>query len=199
MVQLLRDTASLPAGHHLGIGIDENTALVVTGAWSSRIGTVMGERSISFFDISVAQGLADTIEGVIYSRLSWGDVVDLSTLRFTPAPFKTSMAGREVFNTPRSSRNIFSDVSFEFDLVTESLFKSKASTNFGVTFETRPKQFEVLIGKSWGDLNQFSVLFKKSNTLLGSFPNATGYDGYNRETGEYVFSFFGAWLNISPK
>lgn len=101
-------TASLRA-----FAIDENTALVVTGPWSARTASVIGQRGVLILDTSAAalNPSADVrISRVRATRISEGDSLDLSTLALTPADFKTSMSGRETDDPPKTSKNVFAEV-----------------------------------------------------------------------------------------
>ncbi len=72
-----------------GIGVDENTALVVRGG---RRATVIGYKGVLIMDASAAES-DDDVEGfnvsnVVLSYLDRGDAIDLKTLEVTPAPEK---------------------------------------------------------------------------------------------------------------
>jgi cyanophycinase len=72
-----------------GLGVDENTALVVR---RGRHATVIGYKGVLIMDASKARVDEDTegfnVEGVTLSYLDRGDAIDLATLRVTPAPEK---------------------------------------------------------------------------------------------------------------
>ena len=101
-------TASLRA-----FAIDENTALVVTGPWSGRTASVIGQRGVLVLDTSAAALYPSTdvrISRVRAMRISEGDSLDLSTLALIPANFKASMSGRETDDKPKTSTNVFAEV-----------------------------------------------------------------------------------------
>lgn len=180
-VRLLMDTSSLPLGFNRGFGMDENTALVVTGDWSNRIGTAIGERGVLVFDASLAY-LDDTnnILGVSCSRLSDGDVISLSTLEISPASFKVRMEFEDNGSEPLTSDDIFREGAFEFDKITRSLLESNSTSTYGKTLQRNP-QFKVSVSKEWG---------KK-----GSKP-AVGFGGVNPNTNAYAFSYIGMKMDI---
>ena len=108
--RLMADTMQYPRGSLFAFGIDENTALVVTGPWAGqsqgqglgqgghRTGEVLGESGVTLFDMTRAEveggeeGGEWRATGVRVSHLTRGDVVDLQSYQVTPAPFKTPLA-----------------------------------------------------------------------------------------------------------
>jgi len=72
-----------------GIGVDENTALVVQ---HGRHATVIGYKGVLIIDASAAETDAEeesfNVSDVVLSYLDRGDAIDLRTLRVTPAPEK---------------------------------------------------------------------------------------------------------------
>lgn len=183
LVQLLSDTSSLPTGHNRAFGIDENTALVVTGPWGHRVGTVIGERGVVVFDVASAVLSSGDIQGVWSARLSEGDVIDLATLSVTFAAFKKSMAGREADIEPESSHDIFRDDAFEVDRIAKSLFESTARSTSGHTAQSNPR-FVVDLNKEWKGADGSVVL------------TAVAADGVNPATGIYAFSYSGIQLDF---
>ena len=109
----MADTMQYPRGSQFSFGIDENTALVVTGSWlpqrqgeeqsqGGRSGEVLGESGVTLFDMTQAEvelegeGEGEGREvwraaGVLVSHLTRGDVVDLQSYRVMPAPFKSPL------------------------------------------------------------------------------------------------------------
>ena len=94
----MADTVAYPAGSQHSFGIDENTALVVTGPWAGgRVGEVLGQAGVTLFDMTRAeagqgQGGGWSMSGLSVSHLSRGDSLDLHTYEVTPAAFKTPLA-----------------------------------------------------------------------------------------------------------
>ena len=101
---LMADTVNYPHGSQYSFGIDENTALVVTGAWhGGRSGEVIGESGVTLFDMTVAttngQGCEEgtwRLSGLRVSHLTRGDKMDLQSYHVTPAEFKKPLAVREI-------------------------------------------------------------------------------------------------------
>lgn len=126
-----------------GFGIDENTALVVTGAIDARVGRVIGERSVVFFDATKASSSSTgqfqrSITNVQASRLTHEDTIDLSTYQVSFASFKSTLdlSDGDLYH----SEDIFeSDATFEFDLTVDSLLQSNTlSTSYGDSKERFP-------------------------------------------------------------
>ncbi len=190
VIQMLVDTAAFPSGYHRAFGVDENTALVVTGDWNHRVGTVIGERGMLVMDVSFASkspaksGDHFDINGVWLARLSEGDVIDLNSLRVVPAAFKTSLSGRETSEPAAQSKDIFAENIFEFDRVTQSLVTSKDIVTSGTTLQTKPLQFQVDIGKVW------------PAGVNGPKRQAEAFDGVDPATGVYAFTYVGLWADI---
>ena len=203
MIELLVDTFSYPSGDTRAFGIDENTAMVVSGPWGGRQGKVLGERGVLIMDISTAS-IEDSvnsdkstkresvsmfhtrIDGVSISRMSSGDLIDLSTLVITPAEYKRPMTDRESDHPVKISEDIFSDSTFQFDLIAQSLFSSTATMTYGLTVETKPAQLIVSIGKYWNASTSLSQL------------RASGFDGIDPDSGIYAYSYVNMWLSIAP-
>lgn len=184
MIRLLADSLSFPTGSPVAFGIDENTALVVTGKGEYRTGKVIGQRGVVLMDISSANisqiNGQWAIENVLVSHLTSGDTIRLPTLEVTPAAFKVSLAGRETSKHASSSRDIFAseetnspDV-FQFNEVAESLFNSHDTTTKGYTAEQRPL---------------YVVKMSKS-------AESVGMDGADPATGLYWFSYYKMQVNI---
>jgi cyanophycinase len=54
LLRLLADSSAYPLGSLRAFGVDENTALVVTGPWNKRSGTVIGQRGVMLMDTTYA-------------------------------------------------------------------------------------------------------------------------------------------------
>jgi cyanophycinase-like exopeptidase len=110
----MADTVAYPAGSQYCFGIDENTALVVTGPWKGgRTGEVIGQSGVTLFDMTQAavtmtsesgshssasdasEGGAWGMVGLVVSHLTRGDTLDLQSYEVSPAPFKTPLAVSE--------------------------------------------------------------------------------------------------------
>jgi cyanophycinase len=183
MLELMIDTRSTPVGSTRAFGIDENTAMVVTGPFSARKADIIGERGVLVLDISRASVAAEAkaISGVVFHRLSVGDSIDLNSLAVTPAADKQAMAGRETSDVAKTSSNVFAYDTFELDAIAQSLLSSRATATYGVTKETKP-QFKVTLSKTRdGDAS-----------LL-----AKGYDGVHPTYGTYTYTYTDMSVSIT--
>lgn len=145
LVQLLVDSASYSHGTNRAFGVDENTALVITGDWSQRRGSVIGQRGVWMFDSSYSTTTASTVttdgestnsvKGIIFSRLSVNDVLDFNTFQVYPANYKKVMSDDKSVET---SSNIFGADVFEMDRILTSLLLSQSNSTYGTSAETSP-------------------------------------------------------------
>lgn len=184
LLRLLSDSVSLPSGNIRAFGVDENTALVVTGPWSGRTGKIIGERGVMIFDIASSTIIKDSswsIADVEVSHLTRGDTIDLLAFSKHPADYKTSLRGRESNEHAEISENIFQHDTFEFNKVATSLFNSLDYETYGETLQNNPK-FVVAMSKVWDDSRQ-----------------CEGYDGTDPDTGIYSISYIGMRVSISAK
>jgi cyanophycinase len=192
MIELMVDTHSNPVGSTRAFGIDENTAVVVTGPFGQRVAKVIGERGVLVLDTASATvtGPASSPDRLISNirahRISVGDVIDLNTLSVTVASFKEAMAGKESAEVAVTSTNVFEEGTFEFDSITQSLFASKATSTFGVTKETQP-QIKVTVSKSWNDDDV------KGGRL------AQAFDGSHPGTNAYCYTYTDLNIRISAE
>lgn len=223
LVELLVDSRGLTTGHHRAIGIDENTALVVTGDWSQRRAAVIGQRGVWLFDISEARrvnadkssssssssvgrlllseelsGLSggfNPIEGVRLSRLSDGDRLDLDSFLVHHASYKTDIVPSYDV-AAASSEDIFREDTFEFDKLLLSLLQSMARSTFGVTKQTNP-QLSIRLQKDdreeEEDGDEEDSEEKEKSSSSGS---SHGYGGINPTTGLYAYSFDGVLMSV---
>jgi cyanophycinase len=201
LVELLVDSRGLTTGHHRAIGIDENTALVVTGDWTQRRAAVIGQRGVWLFDTSAARRVSaaaatdkssssvgrlllglgfDPIEGVRLSRLSDGDRLDLGSFSLHHASYKTAIIPSNDVSVD-SSEDIFREDTFEFDKLLLSLLQSMAQSTFGVTKQTNP---------------QLSIRLQKEEGESGSSHSSRGYGGINPTTGLYAYSFESVFMSV---
>lgn len=136
MIALLRDL-SLKYNIYKGVGVDENTALVVEGT----VGLILGANGASFFDARNSKTPSDkSIENVRFTFLESGDKIDLNTLQvLSYKSTKKNLSGNERFDYPFSTTyDIFSSPDNvkdgsrkypdEFKLVAQDLFDSGKST-----------------------------------------------------------------------
>jgi len=94
LIRLMADTVNYPHGSQHAFGIDENTALVVEGAWNGgRAGEVIGESGVTMFDLTDAEQTSNAegswrLWGLRVSHLTSGDRLNLQSYVVTPATFK---------------------------------------------------------------------------------------------------------------
>ncbi|WP_255454969.1 cyanophycinase [Parasphingopyxis sp. CP4] len=91
--RLARATARQPGPARLGIGIDEDTALLVN--LFERRGTVIGRGAVTVLDARDAVVSADAITGIRLSRLHDGDRIGLNSFEVTPSDTRLSVADRD--------------------------------------------------------------------------------------------------------
>jgi len=188
LVRLIADTRSSPRGVQYGIGIDEDTALVITDADTAQaVGEVIGIAGVNIIDLSRA--FVDPgsplfrILNVHGHYLTQGDRINLRTLAVTfDTTWKWNLEGEEMYNNALTSNNIFGghilgrDHS-EFVRVSTSLFDSRLDfTTTGATVENNPR---------------FQVTFTQDPEL------STGYGGYSPVTGLWEISYSNLLININ--
>jgi cyanophycinase len=109
----------LAEGLPLGLGVEENSAVLVRGSGDAQEAEVLGSRGVLVVDVRQARRLAaDGPFHVQGARLSWleaGDRVNLSSGRITPAPAKA--AGRRVAPPPPGFRPYWRGPAFFADLL----------------------------------------------------------------------------------
>jgi cyanophycinase len=200
LVSLAMDTMSHPLSSVYAFGVDENTALVITGAWGNRQGTVIGERGVFIANLAKASLIRQEEESeyhdILISRLSTGDVLSFSgsssstsvgssygSIEF--ASFKSSLANREQNVSPVSSNNIFGEYLFEFDTLLQSFVTSTASSASGFSKEQSP---ELMV--------EFQKVKAAENDEVGCSSQA--YDGTDPSTGKYEWSYACLKMKIVP-
>mmetsp|Transcript_31908 Transcript_31908/g.45932 ORF Transcript_31908/g.45932 Transcript_31908/m.45932 type:complete len:432 (-) Transcript_31908:363-1658(-) len=195
MIRLMTDSRTLPTGSLRAFGVDENTALVVTGPWLQRSASVIGERGVLMLDATDAEqplstssynnnnNIVPALVKLRATRLSVGDSLDLSSWQLTPASFKVAMAGRETPLPPATSQDVFAEGSFEFDSLTRSLLLSTSQSTQGVSKETSPQ----------------AVLTVSKAPASGAANTAQGFDGINPTTGLYAYTYSELWVSVYMK
>ncbi|MCX7569754.1 cyanophycinase [Tumebacillus sp. DT12] len=163
IVRLASDT-----GKSAAYGVDENTALVVTGeGTSSAKMEVLGQNGAFVFDLSAATkgttGGYWSISNVKATYLTPGDLYTPATKAVTFASYKSNIAGKEaysyamtptldIFSSPNNYRNGSRVNPREFVDVSTDLFDSRSSTStYGETHETNPI-FKVTMTKVTGSV-----------------------------------------------
>lgn len=150
MIRMLSDTMSLARGSSNGIGVDENTALVVTQADTEQAtGEVIGASGISIFDLSNSRTQQSTyfhISDVSMTYLTHGDVIALSNRSVTFSSKKSPMSGHEDYNDVLTSDDVFygtksgSTRKSEFVRMATSVFDARnGHQTHGYTYEHHPR------------------------------------------------------------
>lgn len=195
LVALAMDTISHPLSSVYAYGVDENTALVITGSWGNRKGTVIGERGVFIANLAQAALINDEknreYHDVIISRLSTGDSISFSGSATTDsygsiaiAGFKSSLVNRERDIIPVPSKNIFGEYLFEFDTLLQSFITSTATSTYGLTKEQSP---------------QLMVEFQKVSLNDNYGCVSQSFDGTDPTTGKYEWTYTCLKMNIVPK
>ncbi|KAL4236965.1 hypothetical protein ACF0H5_005349 [Mactra antiquata] len=150
MIRMLSDTKALAKGTSYGIGVDENTAVVVTHAdTNTSKGEVIGASGITIFDLSRSIVVSDTyfrISQVYLSYLTHGDSFNLNDHSIIYSPTKTPMLGHENYDAVLSTDDVFYGSSSgstrkpEFVRIATSVFDARLSrTTYGTTYEKHPR------------------------------------------------------------
>jgi cyanophycinase len=187
LIRLLSDTRSLARGAVYGIGVDEDTALVITSADTTLSeGEVVGIAGVFIVDISAA--FADPgseyykILDVNTHYITQGDKINLYSRNVTfDTTWKTDLKGQEQFTDAVQSNDIFGGVLLlnehsEYVRVSTSLFDaSLQSTTSGTTRERNP---------------QFRVTFTQKS-------NSRGFGGISPVTGKWEISYSDLHVEIN--
>ncbi|KAL3863803.1 hypothetical protein ACJMK2_005535 [Sinanodonta woodiana] len=141
LIRLLWDTRRLSLGTNYALGVDENTALVITHDGTSQAsGKVIGAAGVLLVDVSkaiVTQARYFSIHGVYLSYLTHGDQINLLTRAITFSPAKTSLAGHEKHKNAVTSSDIFG--AGRFVQVATSIYDTRHHrVTYGTTKETNP-------------------------------------------------------------
>ena len=101
--RLARAAAMQSAPLRLGVGVDENTALIVDLYTDEAM--VRGAGAVTILNareagLTALESGASLIEALSVSVLTDGDAIDLSTLDVTPADYKAETVGEEYFDRP---------------------------------------------------------------------------------------------------
>nr|KAG5693692.1 hypothetical protein BaRGS_008334 [Batillaria attramentaria] len=151
MIRLISDTKHEPRGVSYGIGVGENTALVVTHANTPQAeGKILGENGVTFFDLSSSYVDTSqryfTIRDVYMTYLTHGDVYNLHNHDVTFASDKIELKGNENYDHALTSNDIFYGKSSqpnrkpEFVRAATSIFDARLDTStYGTTYEKNPR------------------------------------------------------------
>ncbi|TRY73597.1 hypothetical protein TCAL_03345 [Tigriopus californicus] len=188
MIRLLSDTRNQDHGTEFGVGIDENTAFIITSdlLGMNRFGEILGENGVFLVDVGSSSVVESNngewgIETVYVDYLREGDVFDLEswdTIIF--ADFKTDLNGNESNQDPETSDDIFYGSRGDPDLppiltqVATSLFDCVQASTWGTTWEDKP---------------MFQLNFIKGKYSLG-------FGGTNPSTGKFEISYQDLLIDI---
>ncbi|NJN85519.1 MAG: cyanophycinase [Leptolyngbyaceae cyanobacterium SL_7_1] len=191
-------------GKELTFGVDENTALIVSNPDTPEVSfTVLGEGGVFISDLGEATvGEKNgywTISDVQATYLTEGDQYNPLTQTATVAPSKSSIAGLEELASVPVEEDIFSSLKPEPPpdvdgranerALTETaiaLVNSKATQAFGVSYETEPVQYGVLLTKP-GDVAGFigldnqgaeKISFQNLNLAIAPVPEPGSVLGF---------------------
>lgn len=188
LLRLLSDTRMLPMGSQYAFGVDENTALVVSGDWNDRIGTIIGERGVMLFDITRAAVDVNmnnstnwSIFGAHLSHMTRGDVIRFATYDITAAAYKRPIPQEEQTAHAETSLDIFEEDTFEFNRIAVSLYNSVDQDTYGLTRVTR---------KDASDLKQYNVTMHRCDSI--------GYSGTDPVTNISSTSYTNMCVDMSP-
>ncbi|SDJ58615.1 cyanophycinase [Streptomyces indicus] len=150
-------------------GLDENTALEVTGVGSGQeVLRVLGERAVSVFDLRAADAYTSNgewaLDAVRYSQLTDGDRYDPYTWGVTPAAGRTALVPRDR-SARRASNDVFSAYVFTgnaSDLATSG--RSTRMTDY--SYQTGP-EFAVELRKPATGYSAWTADGRTPSTLHG--------------------------------
>lgn len=186
LVRLIWDTKDKKQGVQFGIGVDEDTAIVITDADTTMaVGQVIGIDGAMIIDLSNAEVDENAahfhIEGVRAHYLTHGDQIDLTTLAVNfDTSWKSDMRGQERILNAATSDDIFygwrsSIRQAEFVRVATSLFDALLdNTTSGTTYEDDP---------------MFKVTMTQDEL-------AQGYGGYSPLDGVFRICYSGLLIEI---
>ncbi|XP_052773860.1 cyanophycinase-like [Mya arenaria] len=150
MIRLLSDTMAHGKGTARGIGVDENTALVVKHADTNMVsGTVIGASGVTVFDLSNSRVHISryfNISDVYLTYLTHGDAIRLSDHQVTFSSSKTPMKNHENYDDVLTTDDVFygtksdSERKSEFVRIATSVFDARnGRTTHGTTQEGSPR------------------------------------------------------------
>ena len=137
LIRALLDTRHLPfIGTPKGLGVDANTALVVTNPLTSPVGQVVaatgaidGVFFVNVTDVTTGSIWTGSYSNVPFSFLTVNDTIDLISGHVTFASFKSSLTGAEYFPKAVPSDDILSlNQPFQWRLAARSLIDSQETS-----------------------------------------------------------------------
>lgn len=182
LIRLLSDTRHLYNGVDWGIGVDENTALVIRHAGTSQAeGEIIGEHGVFFADVSNSHVDNSTkyfnIDNVMVHYLTHGDKIFLQNKTIKFSPTKTQMKGHENYDHALTTQDIFGGnrrhptQKSEFTRVATSIFDSRLETSsYGDTYENNPR-FRVTMSRAVAGAEGFVERKHSFHTDITSYRN----------------------------
>jgi len=178
LIRLLADTRQGPRGAQYGIGVDEDTALVIIDADTPRAeGEVIGIAGVMFVDLSGAFVDGNSqyfrILNVNTHYITHGDKINFYARTVTfDTTWKNDLKGQEKNTQALTSNNIFggklsNSVYTEYVKVATSLFDATALTTYGTSKENKP---------------EFRLSFTQEE-------GSRGFGGYSPVTGKWEISY----------
>ncbi|KAH3786892.1 cyanophycinase-like [Dreissena polymorpha] len=149
LIRFVADTRMLGKGTNRAIGVDENTALVVTHADDTRSsGQVIGTAGVTIFDLTHAQVHSSKhfdISDVYVTYLTHGDVIQMTDQSVTFSPSKSPMRGHENYDDVLTTNDVFYGTSDgsrkpEFVRIATSVFDARRGRmTHGFSKESGPR------------------------------------------------------------
>lgn len=178
LIRLLQDTRHLPViGATRGIGIDEDTALVVTNSLTKPVAKVIGfSGGVFYVDVNSLQSSSHTngtfsFDNLPVSFLSLDDTMDLTTNEVRYADWKSALAGVEWFKKAKPSTDIFSDeTGGRWRYAAKRLVDCQDDfviTNYSI--ETFKPQFQVVFDR--GQCVAYGSDISNTTTFVASYRN----------------------------
>ncbi|ELT90727.1 hypothetical protein CAPTEDRAFT_193384 [Capitella teleta] len=185
LARLVWDTRNLPNGVQFGIGVDEDTAFVITGdSLQTQAGEVFGRAGVMLIDVTNAVQDPDAayfrLDDVRLHYMTHGDHIRMRTHFITfDDSWKSNLAGDEEYDRALTTDKIFDGTrssSFpEFQRVARSIFDSRLDDSTeGQTEESAPK---------------FEVFFHTE-------AESEGWGGYSPLHGGWEISYHALWCSI---
>jgi len=152
LIKVLHETRDTPGtGTTKGIGVDENTALVVTDLYTRPIGTVIGTNGGVFYvDVEdlIERPSATSNYEVKTAFLTVDDTIDLTTGAVTFASWKQDLNGGETLDAAVPSDDVFSTAdSGRWRSAAKTLVRNKKDDVSASYSSERNPQFQVVMDR----------------------------------------------------
>jgi len=178
LIRLIQDTRmNSIGGTTRGFGVDEDTALVVTGIPNQPVATVIGTTGGVFMadvtNIVVTPSTTTNYQKISTNYLTLDDSIDLTTGVVTFASWKFNLKGQEYYNNAVASSDIFSErTDGEWASTAKRLFDNKRDdTVTSLSSITRPNpRFQVIFDRTLAQ-GYGGYLPSDSKTFVVSYQN----------------------------